>query len=257
MMHRQASFGGKLYPSSFDLLDKGIQACFTHAEGPGALPSGRVDRRVYGILSPPGVYQDIGHINAWSYKVLGESSFPDVFVVLGHGQHHEGFSTYLFSGWETPFGVVDVDKKHGNMLLSSFPELVNRVDEPADYAVIESQLPFLQFVNKDYLQDLKIIPLLITSKDYIACKRLGEILGELGEQCNLCVIGSCSLYGEVVDPALLEGLKTLDTKKVTDIVQMNAMRGDLIVFIEAMKTLFAKKGDLLYYHLGKAALSFT
>lgn len=254
MLHKKVISRG-LYPSGFNLLDKEVTNCFLHAEGPGELPSQRGNRNVVGVLTPNGKYREMGHMCAWAHKEIAEAEFPDVFVIIGRGES-EGFSTYLFSGWETPFGIVNVDKKRGDFILKNFENLKNEAKSFKDEKTIGSQLPFLQFSNKDRVKDIKIIPILVNSKDYSECSKLGQVIGDLGEDCKVCVVGSCNLYGDVVDNALVDGLKNVDVKKVSDIVKVKNVPGDFIVFVEAVKQLFAKKGDLMYYHPGYASMVF-
>ena len=256
MLHRQPLLSGKWYPSGFDLLDREINNCFVHAEGPGELPSHRTNKRLLGVISPYGDYQEIGQVCAWAYKEIAESEFPDAYIILGKGGKEYGFFTSLFSGWQTPLGTVNVDKELGQQLMRSFEKLKNDYDALEDGGSIEGQLPFLQFANKDKLQEIKIIPLLINSIDYNACMKLGEAIAELGEKNKVCVIGSCNLYGDVGDAATVDALKRIDTKKIHDIAQVRTANGDFIVFMEAMKHMFARKGRLLNYEPGAAALSF-
>lgn len=240
------------------MLDKSITQSFLHAEGPGELPSRhRSSKKLLGVLTPVGLYDAVGPLAAWSYGHLAESALPDVFVVLGKATASEGFFTYLFSGWETPFGVVQVDKVRGQTLLHSFPSLKNDVQAFAAADAIETQLPFLQFVNNDILRQLTILPLLVNSTDYDACQRLGEALGELGEQNNLCLIGGCNLVNDLTDPALIDALKTINTKKIRDILQVRRASGELLVFAEAMKSLYVSQGKLLAYQPGYASMVFT
>ncbi len=247
-------FSGKLYPSSFDLLDKEVVNCFLHAEGPGELPSHRKPKRIFGILSPYGNFQEIGHVCAWAYQQAAECAFPYVFVILGR-KSDTGFSTYLFSGWQTPFGVVESDKEHGQRLLQAFPALKNETAPFDDCMEIETQLPFLQFAGRDKLQEIRIIPILVNSRDYDACQKLGEAIGELSEQCSLCVICSSNLFGEDVDGVLIEALKNIDGKKMKEIAGMKNI-GEIAVFFEAMKSMFAPKGRLLHYSSQHAAMVF-
>ena len=257
MLHRRLDSLGKYAPTGFDLLDKSITQCFLHAEGPGALPTRhRTSRKLLGVLSPYGVYDKIGYLSAWSYARVAESALPDIFVVIGQATAAEGFFTYLFSGWETPFGKVQSGKDRGQILLQLFPLLKHDAAAFSRADAIEAQLPFLQFVNKDALRELTILPLLVNSTDYDACQRLGEALGELGEQCHLSIIGSCNLTGDVVDPALVDALKTIDVKKIRDILSVRHASGELLVFAEAMKSLYARQGRLLAYRPGSASMVF-
>ncbi len=256
MLHKPPSFCGTLYASSFDLLDKEISQCFLHAEGPGALPGQRTARRTLGILVPEGRYSDVGYVGAWAHRQLGESVFPEVFVVLGRGGQRDGFFTFLFSGWETPFGVVQVHLEVGHTLLHAFPGLRNDYASFGRESAIEVQLPFLQYCHRDKLRELQFLPLLVQSKDYDACAQLGEALAELQERYRLCVVASCNLYGDEVDAALVDALKRLDTKEVRDILHLRSAPGDFLVFAEAMKNMFTDEGKLLCYRPGAAALSY-
>ncbi len=247
---------GRWYPSSFDLLDKEVVNCFLHAEGPGELPTRRTTQQLLGVLSPYGNYQQIGQVCAWAYKEIAESQFPELFVIMGKGGNDYGFFTSLFSGWKTPFGIIDVDKERGQQLMNSFPALQNDYAAFEEGASVEAQLPFLQFASRDKLHELRVLPVLVNSLDYPQCRQLGEAIAELRDGCRMCVIGSCVLYGDVVDTALVDALKRIDTKKVLDIAQVNAARGDLVVFLEAMKSLFARRGRLLHYQPGAAAFAF-
>jgi len=253
MLHKRVH--GGLYSSSFDLLDREITQCFLHAEGPGALPARRTTKNLHGLLSPSGPSRTVGQISAWAYKEMAEAAFPDVFVVIGKGEK-EGFFTYLFSGWETPFGLVHTAKEEGQELIALFPPLRNDALAFASSDAIASQLPFLQFANRDKLSEIVVLPLLVNTLDYPACLRLGEALGDLGEQHALCIIGSSNLYGDAVDHAVVEGLKSIDVKKIHDVTHVNKSAGDLLVFAEAMKSLFVKQGKLLHYTPGHAAMVF-
>ncbi len=256
MLHRQPVSMGKLYSSGFDMLNKEIEQSFLHAEGPGELPIRRTTQQLLGILAPYGNYRDVGHLCAWAYKEIAESQFPDVFVIIGKGGTEYGFFTSLFSGWKTPFGIVDVDKEKGQELIKLFPDLKNDYTAFEQGAAIEAQLPFLQFANRDKLNDVRILPILVNSLDYPKCQALGEAIADLRGNGRICVIGSCTLYGDLVDTALVDALKRMDTKKILDIAQVNAARGDIVVFTEALKHLFARRGRLLHYQPGAAALSF-
>jgi|TARA_Y100000310_G_scaffold70130_1_gene65683 hypothetical protein len=136
----------------FNEIHKQIEASFE--KGPGDLPVKYRDKVVKGILVPEDNYLISGSIAAWAWKEIAESKFPEFYVIIGGC---EGDKVYLsLEDFETPLGTVS------NVQLKSTNEKI-QVDEEkhTEEKSIEMQLPFLQFVSKDKLDKLKILPLLV------------------------------------------------------------------------------------------------
>lgn len=159
---RLPTAAGVLYHSTSDRLDSQIRECFEGERGPGELPLSRRVGDIKAALVPQGKYNVSGPCAAWVYKELGEVRFPQTYIILvGSSTVKEGI--YLTQdSWQTPFGTVRCDKELAMQLLKK--GLVKEDDKLhlSDYS-IEVQLPFLQFVSKQNVHALKIIPLIVGS----------------------------------------------------------------------------------------------
>jgi MEMO1 family protein len=164
-MARKAVFAGQFYEANAQALDKQIGSCFEDKNGPGDLPLSKRIKKIQAIIAPHAGYIYSGPCAAWAYKELAEGEFPDVYVIIGpnHNNHTNAVS---LDGYETPFGLVRVDKEFAMNLLDKNSELV--VDEKAHEGEhsIEVQLPFLQFVTKDKMHELKIVPIILGDIDH-------------------------------------------------------------------------------------------
>jgi len=109
-MVRKPIVANQFYEGSFDALDKQISECFSSKFGPASLPNKKRDKNIFGIISPHAGYTFSGPCQAWAYKELAESTFPDLFILLGLS--HSGFpSCVSLEDWETAFGIVKSDKE--------------------------------------------------------------------------------------------------------------------------------------------------
>ncbi|MBW2996383.1 AmmeMemoRadiSam system protein B [Candidatus Woesearchaeota archaeon] len=189
-MVRKAVAAGMFYSDDFGELDKQIHKCFSDNEfGPGAMPVGGKGKKLVGIIAPHAGYQFSGAGQAWSYKAIGEAEFADVYVILGTS--HVGFeeAAVLIDDFETPFGVVKVDEKFSKSLIGKGAVMEDKMAHQQEHS-IEVQLPFLQFVNKGKLDEIRIVPIVVGNKaDY---KKLGEAIAKCAEQMEKKVVVICS-----------------------------------------------------------------
>lgn len=106
-----------------------------------------------------------GPCQAWAYKEIAESAFPDLFVILGTNHRGFGKAATLLEDFETPLGIVKTDVEFAKKLIknSSFNIVENKELHAGEHS-IEVQLPFLQFANKDNLNNIRIVPLIMGSE---------------------------------------------------------------------------------------------
>jgi len=194
-MIRKPLVSGQFYASNFQELDKEINECFNSKFGPAALPIKKREKNLISVVAPHAGYAFSGPCQAWSYKEIGEARFPDLFILLGLS--HSGFKTCLsLYDFETPFGIVKNDIEFGRALIknSNIPE--NEDSHKLEHS-IEVQLPFLQFVSRDYLGKLRICPI-ICSPD-IDYKEISEgiykTLKEQGKKAIVIASSDFTHYG--------------------------------------------------------------
>ncbi len=188
-MIRKSIVAGQFYESDFGKLDNQIKSCFEHEKGPATTPLKRDNNRIVkGIISPHAGYAFSGPCAAWSYKEIGESKFPDIFIIIGPS--HSGYdSCFSRKDFETPFGIVKNDENFLSLLIKNTMIPINEEAHEKEHS-IEVQLPFLQFSNKDMMNVIKIVPLLIGPGTDI--KKIGEGIKKAIEESKKQVCMICS-----------------------------------------------------------------
>lgn len=182
---------GQFYESEFDRLEKQIKDCFSHKQGPGALPLKTRKGNIKGIISPHAGYSFSGPCAAWAYKKLAESKFTETFIILGPSHMGSTDISIATDDFETPFGIIKTDKEVCKTLLkNSFIKEDNDLHR-LEHS-IEVQLPFLQFVNKEFLHKIKIVPILVGSYDY----KLAEAITSLEKEFTIIASSDFTHYGK-------------------------------------------------------------
>jgi len=266
-MVRKPIVAGQFYPADFGELNAQIEDSFNSKFGPGALPIKKRTKNIRGIIAPHAGYIYSGPGAAWAYKEIAESKIADIYIILGLS--HSGFGTCLsLDDWETPFGIIKTDKEFGNKLIKQGI----KQDEAAHQQEhsIEVQLPFLQFANKEYLKELKIMPI-IASPDK-AYDEIAKIIAETVNESRrkACIITSSDFthFGfnyaffpfkthikeniYALDKGAIEQINTLNAYKFLDYTEQTGAticgKYPIAVALEASKLLGAKKSRLLHYY---------
>ncbi|MDD5331955.1 MAG: AmmeMemoRadiSam system protein B [Candidatus Nanoarchaeia archaeon] len=265
---RKPVVDGIFYEKDFDRLNKQIENCFMDKKGPGEF-SERKKEKIAGIISPHAGYSFSGFCQAWAYKEIAESKFPKRYVIIGinHMNKGENYSVSL-EDFETPFGKIKTDIGFGKELMSKCKFLKNDEQAHVNEHSIEVQLPFLQYVSRDKLKDLRIVPILISEFDYEKCKKLGWAIGEIDENTVVIVSSDFTHYGKhygyipfldnvkkrmyEMDLDAINAITDLNSRKFLDhLEKTNATicgAGAILAGIEAFKGLDCDKGNLLRYY---------
>lgn len=162
-MTRKPIVSGQFYAADFNDLTNQIQDCFQHEKGPGDLPLKERNKPLLAVIAPHAGYVFSGPCQAWVYKEIAESEFPDLYIILG--VNHSGIATCSSEeSWETPFGRIAADTEFISQLSSNgIP--INNPEHQNEHS-IEVQLPFLQFSAQSDLKRLRIAPIMIADSDY-------------------------------------------------------------------------------------------
>lgn len=162
-MTRKPIVAGQFYAADFNDLTNQIQDCFKHKLGPGDLPLKERKKHLLAAIAPHAGYVFSGPCQAWVYKEIAESEFPDLYIILG--VNHQGVETCSSDeSWETPFGRIAADTAFIKQLeTNGIP--IHNLEHQNEHS-IEVQLPFLQFSAAQNLKKLRIAPIMIADNDY-------------------------------------------------------------------------------------------
>jgi hypothetical protein len=152
-MIKKAAFAGSFYPQDYTDLSNLIESF-------AAEKVIRPQEKALGLLVPHAAYFCSGKI---AYQTLMSFKLPDTIVILGTHHSFEGaaFATSQADGWQTPFGISQIDSDFVKNL-SQKSKFV-KVDENAfrQEHSVEIQIPLLQYIKRKF----SFIPLLVSEAD--------------------------------------------------------------------------------------------
>ena len=170
-MHRKAVVAGQFYEGKKERLIEEIRQCFL--KGPGEPPEAKKgEGKIKGLVVPHAGYIYSGYVAAYAYYELAKD-FPEKFIILGPNHHGYGASVAIATEgiWETPLGearIADDAKNYCKGIIKN-DEIAHRYEHS-----IEVQLPFLQFLGKDFT----FIPICFGWQDWETVEEAAEILKE-------------------------------------------------------------------------------
>ncbi|MGQ4891362.1 MAG: MEMO1 family protein [Candidatus Njordarchaeia archaeon] len=158
---RKPAVAGFFYPSNKEELIKLIEWSFKHELGPGNLPSGEPtsERTIIAAQVPHAGYIYSGPAAAHVYSALYYDGKPETFVIMGPNHHGVGPGVSVYDGdaWETPLGVINIDKEFVKVLEKNKVFVLDDLAHANEHS-IEVQLPFLQYI---YGNNFEIVPISI------------------------------------------------------------------------------------------------
>jgi AmmeMemoRadiSam system protein B len=236
---RPAAFAGKSYEADKAQLKKQIDGFFSSKEGPDFKPSVNKGKPIKGLVVPTYDVKQAGPIYAWAYKELQEAQQPEVLVIIGTA--HAGLEQ-LFAltdkSFETPLGVVPVDRPIVDHLKVLVPEYFSEDLAHVSEHAIEFQLPFIQ-TNTGASTAMTIVPVLssfsaMSTSDPSVRASIDRFVAALHEAIaasgkTVCVIAAAEL-------AHL-GMRYGDSAPPTDFSFHRSMQYDLemLKFVEDLK----------------------
>ncbi|HYA10784.1 MAG TPA: AmmeMemoRadiSam system protein B [Thermoplasmata archaeon] len=144
---RPPAVAGQFYAADGRQLAHQLEACFTDARGPGALPTRRrsTGRRVVAAVVPHAGYPYSGAIAAHVYARIAADRPPGSVVILGVDHQGAGRGAVVsMRPWLTPLGPTPVDLDLARALTAG-PVHVDEAAQAQEHS-IEVQLPFLEYV---------------------------------------------------------------------------------------------------------------
>jgi AmmeMemoRadiSam system protein B len=236
---RPAGFAGKSYEADRGELKKQIDGFFSSKEGPDFKPSANKGRLIKGLVAPTYDLKQAGPIYAWAYKELQEAQQPDVLVIIGTAHAGlEGLFAVTDKDFETPLGVVPVDRQIVDRLRELVPEYFSEdIAHLAEHS-IEFQLPFVQ-TNTGTTAPLAIVPILcsfsaMSLSDPSVRSSVDRFVGALREAISASGKAACVIAaGELAHLGMRYG----DTAPPTDFSFHRSMQYDLemLKYVEDLK----------------------
>lgn len=161
---RKALLAGAWYPDSPRELKRRIE----EYAGSASLPALPEKSELLAIISPHAGLSYSGRVAAAAWTFAARAA-PDVVILVGisHRAPFRGATVYGGSGYESPLGVLPVDRElAGRLLAHGDGDVLSRgFDEAHPENSIELQVPFMQVL----LPGLSFVPVTMGSQDRGTC----------------------------------------------------------------------------------------
>jgi len=219
-MIRKPIVAGQFYPTESKELEKQIKDSFMHKMGPGRIPSKSRKGKIMAVIAPHAGYIFSGPATAWAYIEIAESLFADVYIIVGPNHTGFGSSSISYKDYETPLGIVKTDEEMAK-LIAQGTDLVDDGHSHMNEHSVEVQIPFLQFACRDRIEDLRIVPIVLSGD--IDCAKLGRDIKKIIEKSkkNAVIIVSSDMthfgwnYGYIpFDKDIKENLYKMDKETI-------------------------------------------
>ncbi len=247
---RKPAVAGAFYPAEKEALDQKI-AIYLENSRPVEIVS-----NVFGLIVPHAGYIYSGGVAARAYRQIVDRDF-DIVVVISpsHRIYFEEVSVYGGDAYETPLGIIEVDKEKARKLAAMSPNIiVSDLGHEIDEHALEVQLPFLQHI----LYDFKLLPIVMGNQDAANIKALSDALAELLKDCNALIVASSDLShfhnydkATLLDKVVVEDINQFDDTKLAQDLAANTCEmcggGPVLATMKACKKLGANKAKVLLY----------
>jgi len=184
MIIRRSAVAGSFYPGDPETLAHQIKGYLSKV-GPAGISN------IKAVVSPHAGYTYSGQVAAYSYRQVQGSEYESVIVIApSHSEYFDYVSVYHGHAYETPLGLVVVDRERAAMLKDSSPVIELSHSGHGSEHSLEVQLPFLQVVLG---KDIRIVPIVIGNQNAENISGLGKAVGELFSGEKILIVASTDL----------------------------------------------------------------
>lgn len=181
MKIRHQQVAGYFYPAEKGKLQQDISLLLKVAKPEKSF------NKIFGIVSPHAGYIYSGKTAAYAYNLLKDKSYKTVIVISpSHSEYFPGISIYDGDAYETPLGIVELDKEMSIKLSENSKIIFRGIQGHRREHALEVQIPFLQSVLKDF----KIVPVVMGDQSKMFVDHLAEKISEVVDEKTLVVASS-------------------------------------------------------------------
>lgn len=249
---------GMFYPSNPSELAKQLAGFFSRAKK-RVLPG-----QVKAIIAPHAGYMYSGQIAADAYKQIEGEQYDVVVVVAPFHGFFKGVSVYSGGGYQTPLGVVEIDRKLSREMSEKHPDVfASTVGHTGSGGQgehsLEVQLPFLQTV----LGKFRLIAMIMGDQEESSIRATSEALTAVLKDKNTLLVASTDLshfYAEKearrLDKNFEDAVASFETGKIIEVVTHGRAEacgfGPVAATIEAQRRIGGQKVDIISYNTSGA-----
>ena len=246
---RKPAVAGSFYPGDSKTLSRQVRELLSQAA------KEEVAGEIVGLVSPHAGYMYSGLVAAHAFKTVEGMKFDAVVVVApSHRVRFQGASVYDRGGYETPLGVLPIEKDLCQKLKSESNLIQFLPQAHSQEHSLEVQLPFLQEV----LGKFNLVPMVLGSQDYRSSETVGKAIARAVEGKKVLLVASTDLshyhpYDRAVqlDRIILDDIQAFDAQRLGR--DLDAGKGEacgggpVMAVMVAAKELGANRARILKY----------
>lgn len=246
---RKSVIAGSWYPGNPQILESDIRHFFENASVE------KVKGEIKSIVAPHAGYVYSGQIAGYVYRQLITTVFDDVIIIgPSHRSVLRGVSIFPSGGFETPLGVVKIDKDLADKLMKASPMISDIPSAHAQEHSVEIQLPFLQVA----LGEFSFVPLVMGIQDRETCTELARAIVDAVGIKHCLIVGSSDLShfhsqqkASMLDKGVIRRLEDFDPDGLLADLEEDRVEacggGPMVVAMMAAKALGASKVKVMPY----------
>ena len=233
---RKPAVAGMFYPDDKNVLERQINTLLANYKPDEEF------KNINGIVSPHAGYVYSGRTAAFAYNTISGKNYKTVVVISpSHREYFAGTSIYNGDAYETPLGIVKVDKEMRKKLVDGSKTIFPGIEGHKQEHALEVQVPFLQTVLKDFL----IVPIVIGDQSKIFVDELAYKLAEVTDEKSLIVASSDLSHfysrekAEILDSRVEQHINDFDYEGLQTDLERKACEacggGGIVSMMEALK----------------------
>jgi AmmeMemoRadiSam system protein B/AmmeMemoRadiSam system protein A len=246
---RKPAVAGSFYPGESKALSRQVGDYLSKAV------KEEVSGEIVALVSPHAGYMYSGLVAAHAFKIVEAMKFEVVVVVApSHRVSFKGASVYDRGGYETPLGVLPIEKELCQKLKSESNLIQVLPQAHSQEHSLEVQLPFLQ----EALGKFSLVPIVIGSQDYRSCDTVGKAIARAVKGKKALLVASTDLshyhpYDRAVqlDRIILDDIQAFDAQKLSRDLESGKGEacggGPVVAVMVAAKELGANRAKVLKY----------
>jgi len=244
---RPPAVAGLFYPSDSYKLRTDINNMLSMVE------SKPFAKHIIGIVSPHAGYVYSGKTAAYGFNLLKNKNYDKVIIISpSHREYFTGTSIFNGDAYETPLGVVEIDKELAQKIIEGSKTIFFGMEGHRQEHAIEVQIPFLQTV----LTDFKIVPIVMGDQGEVFVDDLANQIAKAVDDKTLIVASSdlSHFYSKQkafeLDSIVAKHISDFDYEKLQN--DLNSRKceacggGPIVVLMKAAGLLNKKKSMLLH-----------
>jgi len=244
---RPPAVAGLFYPSDSYKLRTDINNMLSMVE------SKPFAKHIIGIVSPHAGYVYSGKTAAYGFNLLKNKNYDKVIIISpSHREYFTGASIFNGDAYETPLGVVEIDKELAQKIIEGSKTIFFGMEGHREEHAIEVQIPFLQTV----LTDFKIVPIVMGDQGEVFVDDLANQIAKAVDDKTLIVASSdlSHFYSKQkafeLDSIVAKHISDFDYEKLQN--DLNSRKceacggGPIVVLMKAAGLLNKKKSMLLH-----------